>query len=143
MDMQDGALIDGSATAQSNGANNGTATKKAGGVTGKGFKPGQSGNPAGRAKIPEDIRIKAMRFTGRALERITELIESDDERVAFMASKELLDRVYGRTKTVEDENGKDSRVTINIVKLAAGDPEPKQITGQVITLNRFSDGSRE
>ena len=111
-----------------------------GGVTGKGFKPGQSGNPGGRSAIPEDIRITAMRFTGRALERITQLIESDDERVAFMASKELLDRVYGRTKTADDDDGKNGRVTINIVKLA-GDEQQKPTGGQVITLSRFSDAS--
>lgn len=138
MDMQGDSARDAEATPQ----NNPVTTKKPGGATGKGFKPGQSGNPGGRPPIPADIRIKAAKFTGRALERIVELIESSDERVAFMASKELLDRVHGRTAPIADDNGKDGRVTINIVKLAADEkPEMKHVGGQVITLSRFSDGS--
>lgn len=136
MDMQSDIARDAEATSQ----NNRVTTKKPGGATGRGFKPGQSGNPGGRPPIPADIRVKAAKFTGRALERIVELIESSDERVAFMASKELLDRVHGRTAPIADENGKDGRVTINIVKLAADEkPEPKQIGANVITLNRFGD----
>lgn len=35
---------------------NEAATKKPGGVTGKGFMPGQSGNPKGRAPLAEEVR---------------------------------------------------------------------------------------
>jgi hypothetical protein len=59
-----------------------------------------------------------------------------------MASNTVIERAYGKVQAAPDENGKDARVTINIVKLAAGEaPEPKQIGGQVITLNRFSDAA--
>ena len=65
-------------------------------------KPGQSGNPGGKSKKLEEIRSLAKDRSRRALERIIELVESDDEKVALMAAKEVLDRAWGKpTQTLE------------------------------------------
>lgn len=108
----------------------------------KPFQKGVSGNPGGKPKQFFDVQRLARQHSPRAFQRILELVESDDERIAYMASNTVLERAYGKVQAAPDENGKDGRVTINIVKLAAGEEAPmKQIGGQVITLNRFSDGS--
>jgi hypothetical protein len=60
------------------------------------WKPGQSGNPGGKSKKLEEIKSLSKDRLRRALERIIELVESDDERVALMAAKEVLDRAWGK-----------------------------------------------
>ena len=62
------------------------------------FKAGQSGNPNGRPKVPEERDIKALARTKTvvAFSKIVELINSDDERVALMAAKEIIERAYGK-----------------------------------------------
>lgn len=62
----------------------------------KPWAKGQSGNPGGKSKKLEEIRSLAKDRSRRALERIIELVESQDEKVALMASKEVLDRAFGK-----------------------------------------------
>jgi hypothetical protein len=52
--------------------------KTTGGVTGRGFRPGQSGNPGGRPK---------KRLLDRALK---ELLEADDSRECFLIARRLI-----------------------------------------------------
>ncbi len=80
-------------------------------------KPGQSGNPSGKSKRFEEIRSLARENSRRALERLVELVDSEDDRVALMAAKEVLDRAWGMVKPAKDEN--DGRtITVNIVRFA-------------------------
>ena len=58
----------------------------------KRWRPGQSGNPTGKSKRFDEIRALAKDHSMRGLERIIELVDSDDERIALMAAKEVLDR---------------------------------------------------
>lgn len=103
------------------------------------WKPGESGNPSGLSKKHFELQAIARAKSPRAFERVVELVESPDERIALMASKEVLERAFGRARVNEDDTGKGG-VTINIVKLAANEtPEPKPAGAQVITLKRFSD----
>ena len=78
------------------------------------FQKGVSGNPGGRKKT-DDIRLLARKHTTTAFNRIIELIHSEDERVAFMAAKEVIDRAYGKPKPTEDDAEK-HQLTINIVR---------------------------
>jgi hypothetical protein len=50
------------------------------------WKPGQSGNPSGHAAEYGEVIKLARRFSVRAMERLGELMESDDERVAAVAA---------------------------------------------------------
>lgn len=65
-------------------------------VIGKPFQPGQSGNPNGRPKIAGEIKALARQHGPEAFRRVLELLKSDDERVAFVAAQEILNRAYGK-----------------------------------------------
>lgn len=58
---------------------------------------GVSGNPGGR---PKGIAAKAREHTERALEVLTEGMESEDEKVRLTAAKEILDRGWGKPLTM-------------------------------------------
>ena len=58
--------------------------------------PGTSGNPGGMPKPPEGLRTKLAELSPRAVERLGQLLDSDDERVRLEAAKTILDRHLGR-----------------------------------------------
>lgn len=77
-------------------------------------RDGQGKVVVGAGSDPLRSRIIA-RMNGmsvRAVERLGELMESDDERIAFAASKEILDRRLGRPK-------QEAEVTVNNVDVTA------------------------
>ena len=58
-----------------------------------------AGRPVGSGnKTPPELREIARAHSPRAFERVLELIESKDERVALAASKEILDRAWGKAE---------------------------------------------
>jgi hypothetical protein len=63
------------------------------------FKPGQSGNPTGHkgADYGDVIRM-AREASPRAVQRLVELVESADERVALLASQAIIERGYGKPR---------------------------------------------
>jgi hypothetical protein len=70
----------------------------AGSKRGRPFKPGQSGNPGGRPKLtPRALEVRAAfrEASTRAVERLTELLESGDPDVVLRASKAILERAWG------------------------------------------------
>jgi hypothetical protein len=68
----------------------------------KQFKPGQSGNRTGNkgSTYGEVVQI-ARQYSEKAIRRLVELTDSDDERVAFMASQAVLDRAFGKPRVEE------------------------------------------
>ena len=58
------------------------------------FKPGQSGNPAGRSKAVLDILEAARALTPRALAALDKAL--DDPARAVQAAQVLLDRAWGK-----------------------------------------------
>ena len=58
--------------------------------------PGTSGNPGGRPKPPDGLRARLAKLSPRAVERLAELLDSDDERVCLEAARTILDRHLGR-----------------------------------------------
>lgn len=83
-------------------------------VIGRPFQPGQSGNPGGRPKSQDHVRNLARQHSTRALLKLIELTASSDERVALAASKEILDRAFGRPKPEPDAS--EGPLQINIVR---------------------------
>lgn len=60
------------------------------------FQKGQSGNPGGRPKTVALVRNGCSKLLPRSLARLALLLESEDEKVALAAVKEVNDRAVGR-----------------------------------------------
>jgi hypothetical protein len=58
--------------------------------------PGRSANPGGRPGVPDVIKATLRELSPRAVERLGELLDSDDERIQLEAAKTILDRHLGR-----------------------------------------------
>lgn len=74
---------------------NEASTKKPGGCTGKGFLPGQSGNPGGKPKIDVAKAIARAVFE-RDPEALIEAFVQATRKGNAYAFKELADRAYGK-----------------------------------------------
>jgi hypothetical protein len=72
----------------------GQATGYPGGATGKGFMPGQSGNPGGRPTGVKDMTQLARAHTVDAIRALVAALQKPRERVA--AATALLDRGWGK-----------------------------------------------
>ena len=66
------------------------------------FAKGQSGNPAGRAKMPPAIREMLSSNAEKAVNAIIKFVEDGDPRVALKAAELLLDRAYGKAQAATD-----------------------------------------
>lgn len=87
-------------------------------------------DPAGTApQSADDVRLLAREAALAALTRLTELANSDDERVALAASQELLNRAFGRSTsaTADDQANAGQPLVIRIVRFGAEDmDEPRR-----------------
>lgn len=63
--------------------------KTTGGCTGSGFQPGQSGNPGGRPKLPEEIKEIKKAVGARAIQLLWDTIQ-DEEYVKKLKPNEKL-----------------------------------------------------
>jgi hypothetical protein len=67
------------------------------------WRPGQSGNPAGHSG-EYGVAIKlAKQAAPYAINRLIELMDSQDERVAAVACNSVLDRAFGKPGPVKEE----------------------------------------
>ena len=85
------------------------------------FQPGKSGNPSGKSKRYEEIRTVARQYSPKAIKRLVELIGSKDERVALLASREVLDRGFGRPKPTDSSGSDQGQLIVNIVRFSETD----------------------
>ena len=60
------------------------------------FKKGQSGNPGGRPKENDEVRLLARQHTPAAIERLAFWLASDNAKASVSAASALLDRAWGR-----------------------------------------------
>jgi hypothetical protein len=73
------------------------ARKLSAGFVAKQFKPGQSGNPTGsKGKSYSEVVAVARTHSEEAIQRLIQLMRSEDERIALLAAQAILDRAYGR-----------------------------------------------
>ncbi len=75
-------------------SDNGTAPENRD-VSGR-FPRGVSGNPGGRPRALREVLDMARAHTTRAIERLAELVESEDEGIALRACEALIDRAWGK-----------------------------------------------
>ena len=61
------------------------------------FLPGNSGG--GRPKIPDDVRKIFKAATTDAANKLVSLLSSKNEKIAFMAAQEILNRTLGKPET--------------------------------------------
>ncbi len=74
------------------------------------WKPGQSGNPRGLpAEHFEVVRLARTSGTSAVI-RLSELMYSEDDRVAVVACQAILDRAYGRVKAAEDPPSEEQQI---------------------------------
>lgn len=100
-----------------------------GGTTGKGWFKGQSGNPGGR---PKGIAALARQHTDKALDVLVNALDDDDARVRVAASKEILDRGYGKSIAMTadlsnkldafDDDAIESAIDVLRAAIAGADP---------------------
>jgi hypothetical protein len=74
--------------------------------------PGHSLNPQGRPSLPPEVREALEAGSQRAAERLVELIENPDPRVAAMASTAVLDRLFGRPAQAVDAHVRSEQVDV-------------------------------
>jgi hypothetical protein len=74
------------------------------------FRPGTTGNAGGRPSLPQDVREALEAGSLRAAQRLVQLLDSEDERVAAMAANSLFDRLYGRPTQSLDASVKQESV---------------------------------
>jgi hypothetical protein len=72
----------------------GQTQKRLGGATGKGWKPGQSGNAGGRPKAALDVQALARTHTTAAVRALAEALR--DPKLKVQAAVALLDRAWGK-----------------------------------------------
>jgi hypothetical protein len=78
------------------------------------------GAAAGKSVGAADLRVLARGAALAALERLTALSQSDDERVALAASQELLNRAFGKASgTAADEAASARPVIVKIVRFGS------------------------
>ena len=119
--MDDGTRGPSSSSSQ-NVQLNAASTKLLGGITGKGFLPGRSGNPGGVPKNKPITEIyEEFLANGRDREAVKTSVRAmikKKSNVTAIMLREMADRVEGRVSPSEDEVI-DRSITVNIISVGA------------------------
>ena len=78
------------------------------------FKKGKSGNPGGRPKVTAAVRELARDHGAKAIERLVELMASENERTAVAACEAVLNRGYGRPAQALTLSGEEDKPAVQL-----------------------------
>jgi hypothetical protein len=80
------------------------------------WKPGQSGNPSGRPKIPSEIREMARAASPAALQALVDIVNDRDSPppARVSAANSILDRAYGKPAQPIDGDGEGGAIPMAI-----------------------------
>ena len=78
--------------------------KKRGWSNLKPITPGQALNPGGRPAMPADVRAVLEGGSLAAVQAQVALLSSPDQRLVFLASQAILDRLYGKASQQVDKS---------------------------------------
>lgn len=86
---------------------------------------GQSGNAGGRPRVAAIVKEAAQAYGLEAIDKLAELMRSDNPAVAQKAAQTLLDRGFGRPEQSVEMTGADGSplltgITVQLVKPDAG-----------------------
>lgn len=78
------------------------------------WKKGQSGNPSGRAKIPEDAKAMLKAATPAAVKLLVDTLNNSNEKTEtrVKCAETVLDRVYGKANQPIDLGGDIPKIEI-------------------------------
>jgi hypothetical protein len=83
------------------------------------FKPGVSGNPAGRPKKVVDVAALARDGSDKAMAKLIKLIDSESESIALAAANSVLDRAIGKPKQSIEKTTKKEAADYDAAELLA------------------------
>jgi hypothetical protein len=84
---------------------------------GRPFEPGQSGNPGGRPKMPEELKVAMRGLADTAIKVLREAMEGPDPRARILAANTVLDRGYGKaTQPIVAEGVDASRAHLDALR---------------------------
>lgn len=89
---------------------------------GRPFQKGVSGNPGGRPKIAAEVKAVLEAGSLRAAQKLVELVDCADDRVAHSAAESIVNRVIGKAR--EAEGVPDGDRLGALVALLRGEPTP-------------------
>ena len=93
---------------------------------GRPFPKGVSGNPGGRPKVVRELQAILDEAAPDAVKRIIALCNSEDEKIALAASRDIADRVIGKARERDDDGKPVDAVAQAILELARKANEPKK-----------------
>jgi hypothetical protein len=106
------------------------------------WKPGQSGNPTGRAKADVDIAALARQYGPACIEVCAKLLSHKEPKWRLAAATALLDRGFGKPRQETSIDTKDDR-SFTFLHLVAARASGEQLRAAMTQLNAPRIGHSE